>query len=131
MAIIKCDICGNEQSSSSSRCSCCGFPLRVETKPAKERVRIYQEAAEQGYANAQYNLGICYANGRGVPKNYEEAAKWYRLSAEQGYINAQYNLGVMYDNGQGVEQSYSKAVEWYRKAAEQVILAFRMKTDEE
>ena len=40
--------------------------------------------AEQGNASAQYNLGVMYANGRGVPQDYAEAMKWYRLAAEQG-----------------------------------------------
>ncbi|MDP4855337.1 MAG: SEL1-like repeat protein, partial [Schleiferiaceae bacterium] len=40
--------------------------------------------ADQGYAQAQYNLGIMYANGQGVPKSDKEAVKWYRKAAEQG-----------------------------------------------
>ena len=62
--------------------------------------------AEQGYAPAQYNLGIMYDNGYGVPQDYAEAMKWYRLAAEQGHTDAQYNLGLMYDNGRGVPQDY-------------------------
>jgi len=52
--------------------------------------------AEQGSAEAQYNLGLMYANGDGVPQNDEEAVRWYRLAAEQGDANAQFNLGGMY-----------------------------------
>ena len=69
--------------------------------------------------NAQYNLGIMYYNGQGVPQDYAEAVKWYRLAADQGDAYAQYNLGVMYDNGEGVPQDYKEAVKWYRLAAEQ------------
>ncbi len=36
--------------------------------------------AEQGDANAQYNLGNMYLNGNFVPENYVEALKWYRLA---------------------------------------------------
>ena len=50
--------------------------------------------AEQGDANAQYNLGNMYIYGNGVPENDTEAVKWYRLAAEQGQANAQYNLGT-------------------------------------
>lgn len=39
---------------------------------------------EQGYANAQNQLGWCYERGVGVPKNRAEAVKWYRKAAEQG-----------------------------------------------
>ena len=77
------------------------------------------EAAEQGYASAQNNLGVMYGNGEGVPQNYAEAVKWYRLAAEQGYASAQNNLGVMYNDGRGVPQNYAEAVKWYRLAAEQ------------
>ena len=47
-------------------------------------------AAEQGFATAQYNLGIMYANGEGVPQDDAEAVKWSRLAAEQGYASAQF-----------------------------------------
>lgn len=49
-------------------------------------------AAGQGDVHAQYNLGLMYANGTGVPQDYNEAAKWFRLAAEQGHASAQYNL---------------------------------------
>ena len=41
-------------------------------------VKRYLMAAEQGSADAQYNLGVMYANGNGVPKDNTEAVKWYR-----------------------------------------------------
>lgn len=44
--------------------------------------------AEQGNAEAQYSLGVCYRCGDGVEKNLEEAIKWYRKAAEQGYAKA-------------------------------------------
>ena len=75
--------------------------------------------AEAGDVDAQYNLGIMYDNGYGVPQDQKEAVKWYRLAADQGYAGAQYNLGVMYSNGQGVLQDYTEAVKWYRLAVEQ------------
>ena len=82
-------------------------------------LRLWMPLARQGYAGAQYNLGLMYANGQGVPQNYAEAVKWYRLAADQGYADAQINLGFMYDNGQGVPQNYAEAVKWYRLAADQ------------
>ena len=81
--------------------------------------------AEQGDASAQYNLGVMYANGEGVPQDYAEALKWYHLAAEQGYAAAQFGLGTMYlysnDYGvlYGVLQDYAEAARWYRLAAEQ------------
>ena len=82
-------------------------------------LKEWRPLAEQGIAEAQYNLGLLYGNGWGVLQDYAEAVKWYRLSAEQGYANAQYNLGFMYEDGKGVLQDYAEAVKWYRLAAEQ------------
>ena len=79
-------------------------------------MKWYRKAAEQGLANAQYNLGIMYANGRGVAKDECTAVKWYRKAAEQGDADAQYNLGVTYHQGQGVPRNLSEALRLFRKA---------------
>ncbi len=74
--------------------------------------------AEAGNVSAQYNLGVMYKNGQGVPQDYAEAVRLYRLAADQGDANAQKNLGDMYANGQGVLQDNAEAVRWYRLAVE-------------
>ena len=43
-----------------------------------------RKAAEQGDASAQYNLGVMYANGEGVPEDYVKAYAWINLAAAQG-----------------------------------------------
>ena len=73
----------------------------------------------RGGAKAQFDLGVMYAFGQGVPKNDLEAVKWYRKAAEQGYAKAQYNLGVCSDFGRGLPKDNAEAVRWYRKAAGQ------------
>jgi TPR repeat protein len=65
--------------------------------------------AEQGDARAQYETGVAYVFGQGVPQDYAEAVKWFRMAADHGYANAQYNLGVMYADGEGVPQNYAEA----------------------
>ncbi len=75
--------------------------------------------AERGLANSQFNLGILYEQGKGVPSSNVEALKWYQLAAEQGNASAQYNLGVMYDQGKGAPNDDEEALKWYRLAAEQ------------
>ncbi len=82
-------------------------------------LREWRPLAKQGDADAQYNLGIMYERGQGVPQDDAEAVKWYCKAAEQGYASAQFNLGNMYGEGQGVPQDYAEAVKWYRRAAEQ------------
>ena len=79
----------------------------------------WQQLAEKGSVNAQFNLGAMYDNGDGVPEDAAEAAKWYHQAADQGHVNAQFNLGVMYANGEGVAENAAEAATWYRKAAEQ------------
>jgi uncharacterized protein len=81
--------------------------------------KFWLPLAEQGDADAQYNLGAMYGNGQGVPQDYKEAVKWFRLAAEQGFAIAQSNLGAMYEKGTGVPQDYKEAVKWYRLSAEQ------------
>ncbi len=93
--------------------------VSMEREEYENAVRYFRKAAEQGHAQAQNNLGVCYANGKGVEKDVYEAVKWYRKAAEQRYVLAQYNLGVCYENGKGVEKDVYEAVKWYRKAAEQ------------
>lgn len=64
----------------------------------------WRPLALTGHAPAQYNLGLMYANGHGVPQDYKAAVEWYGKAAQQGDALAQNNLGVMYDNGRGVPQ---------------------------
>ena len=85
------------------------------------------QAAEQGNAQAQFNLGLMYDQGRGVRQNHAQAVQWYRKAAEQGDAEAQLNLGNIYANGRGVRQDYAQAVQWYRKAAEQGVAAAQYK----
>ena len=75
--------------------------------------------AEQGEAEAQYDLGVMYANGLGVPEDDAEAVRWLRLAAGQGFAAAQFTLGLWYDHGLGVPQDDIEAVRWYRLAADQ------------
>ena len=52
-------------------------------------LREWTPLAEQGKASAQFNLGVMYDKGQGVPEDDKAAVKWYRLAAEQGDANAQ------------------------------------------
>ncbi len=51
-------------------------------------VKWYRKAAEQGVAQAQYNLGYAYGVGMGVEENPVESMKWFRKAAEQGHEKA-------------------------------------------
>ena len=57
-------------------------------KDSVEAANWYRKAAEQNHAGAQYNLGSCYFNGRGVAKSYVEAYRWAVLASGQGIEEA-------------------------------------------
>jgi len=79
----------------------------------------FKKAAEQGQADAQFDLYERYSLGNGVPMDKSEAVKWCRKAAEQGHVRAQYALGSAYSIGKEVPMDKSEAVKWWRKAAEQ------------
>jgi TPR repeat protein len=72
----------------------------------------WRPLAEEGDAIAQFNLGLLYLDGHGVPQSPMEAANWFRRAAEQDYTQAQHNLGAMYGSGQGVKRDYVQAYKW-------------------
>ncbi len=84
-----------------------------------EEARVAQLGANQGDANAQYDLGRMYFWGRGMPQDFAEANSWYQKAAAQGSAKAKYAIGDLYYYGDGVPQSYPGALAWYRKAADQ------------
>ena len=72
--------------------------------------------AKLGDAIAQYNLGLMYEQGKGVPQDYKEAVKWYRKSAEQGLADAQSMVGVCHADGLGVAKKPIEGYPWYNIA---------------
>ena len=78
-----------------------------------------QPLAEQGNAEAQFNLADIYDEGLlGVAKNPEKAALWYTKSANQGNEAAMVSLGDLYYYGSGGVPDQAKSIEWYQKAAD-------------
>ncbi|TNI10976.1 hypothetical protein CF134_19790 [Aeromonas salmonicida] len=65
------------------------------------------QAAEQGDASAQYNLGGMYYYGRGVPQDYKQAITWFHKAAEQGIAIAQYSLGIVTVHREDVDNNSS------------------------
>jgi TPR repeat protein len=90
-----------------------------QRKDYKQAADWFRVAAEQGDVKGQYNLGLFYNEGKGVPQDYNQAAEWFHKAAEQGLAQAQHSLGQMYQQGQGVPKDPAQAVVWFGKAAEQ------------
>lgn len=82
--------------------------------PVEELSRL----AQQGDAPAQYNLGMCYYVGRGVPKSHETALSWFHKAAAQGHAHAMAYIGLCYQVGLGVECNLQEAFDWTCRAAE-------------
>ena len=77
-------------------------------------------AADNGYADGQFGLGVMIFLGQGVAQDNAEAVKWYRRAAEQGHVRAQATLGMMHVvGGAGLPQDYAEALKWALRAAEQ------------
>ena len=85
----------------------------------KKVLQWFHKAAEQGFPEAQFQLGEMYYFGIGVIENKRLAAEWYRKAAEQGHAIAQNNLGSRYLKGEGVSKDHTIAMTWYTKSAYQ------------
>ncbi|RXH21350.1 MULTISPECIES: SEL1-like repeat protein [Bradyrhizobium] len=75
-------------------------------------------AAMKGDATAAYEIGLRFAEGKGVATNYDEAAKWYDRAAQAGVIPATFRLGTLYEKGLGVKKDADIARRYYTQAAE-------------
>ena len=71
-----------------------------------------QRLADHGDADAQWQLGVRYHNGEGVPRDDAHAMQWFLRAAEQGHVIAQATLGAYYWAGRGVPPDLSKAYFW-------------------
>ena len=65
-------------------------------------LKEWKPLAEGGDTDAQYNLGIMYDEGQGVPQDYQEAEKWYTIVAEKGDPEAQRQVALLHYYGNGV-----------------------------
>lgn len=90
-----------------------------DSKQYDSAMKLFQETAGQGDAQAERYLGLMYEQGQGVIINMARAAEWYRKAAEHGDDKAQVKLGRLYQRGDGVPQDAKEALRWYRRAAEQ------------
>ncbi len=77
-----------------------------------------RNAALRGDPTAAYEVGVRFAEGKGVASNFEEAAKWYDRAAQAGLIPAVFRLGTFYEKGLGVKKDADIARRYYVVAAE-------------
>jgi hypothetical protein len=87
------------------------------SKNCFEALDLYRKAAEQGNAQAQYNVGRMYYSGECMGQSLSEAARWLKMAAERGFSDAQQLYGRMYFNGEGVARDNVAACMWMILAA--------------
>ena len=84
-----------------------------------QALNSFYALAKEGDADAQYNVGLIYANGKGVKQDMAQAMEWYEKAAKAGQGDAAYNLGIIYYNmEESNPQRYDRAKRWYTLAAE-------------
>lgn len=81
---------------------------RLQAKSLPELRKL----AGQGDAEAQWQMGVRFHNGEGVPHDDAQAMQWFERAAEQGHVTAQGALGAYYFAARGVPRDLSKAYFW-------------------
>lgn len=84
----------------------------------KKALEYFKKAAENGYPEAQHNIGVMYAHGQGVEADAEIAFKWYKKAAENGMPTSQYLVGDCYLEGRGTKQNIEQAMRWFKESKE-------------
>ncbi len=62
--------------------------LGLSATAAREQLHMRQRAAAEGYASEQYNMGIMYHTGFGMPKDPAKAREWFQKAADQDDVQA-------------------------------------------
>ncbi len=75
-------------------------------------------AANKGDPGAAFEIGVRYAEGRGVASDYAEAMKWYERASQGGIVPATFRLGALYEKGLGAKRDLETARRYYIQAAE-------------
>ncbi len=70
----------------------------------------FKQAAEGGEPGGWCNVGHCYMEGIGTPKDEAYAVKCYEKELPTGNITSHNILGEAYFLGKGVEQNYTEAI---------------------
>jgi putative methionine-R-sulfoxide reductase with GAF domain len=91
----------------------------INASPQAKTPDDLRKLAEQGDAEAQWDMGFRYHNGQGVPQDDAQAVRWFQRAADQGHVNSQATLGAYYWAGRGVPKDLSQAYFWSAVALHQ------------
>ncbi|MGB6238133.1 MAG: tetratricopeptide repeat protein, partial [Bradyrhizobium sp.] len=79
---------------------------------------VLRAAVLKGDPAAAFEVGVRFAEGKGVAPNYDEAAKWLDRAAQAGVVPAIFRLGTFYEKGLSVKKDVDIARHYYMQAAE-------------
>lgn len=71
--------------------------FRTRESRSREAIKYFEKGANMGDADCQYEMGVCYENGRGVSPDLKTAKAYYMQAAAQGITKAKDKL-VNIDN---------------------------------
>jgi len=91
------------------------YLLNTPKKNILTAIQHFEQAAEQGYADAYYFLGRFYGLGDGVTLDFEKAMSLYNEGMELGSAKCGYALGLMYYSGSGIEKDDDTAKQFFEK----------------
>src|ERR1019366_246113 len=84
----------------------------IAQPPRTKSLAELRKLADQGDAEAQWQMGVRFHNAEGVPHDDAQAMQWFQRAAEQGHVTAQSALGAYYFAARGVPKDLSKAYFW-------------------
>ena len=84
----------------------------IAQPPRPKSLPELRKLADQGDAEAQWQMGVRFHNAEGVPRDDAQAMQWFQRAAEQGHVTAQSALGAYYFAARGVPKDLSKAYFW-------------------
>ena len=83
----------------------------------KQAVEWYSKSAEQGFAEAQYELGGMYLLGGVIEKDEDLGVEWLMKASDQGFAAAQFEVGNLYLSGAKLEQDSDLGLDLLKTAA--------------
>lgn len=87
-------------------------------KKGSDPIMELRERAAQGDPRAAYQLGRRFYLGRGVPRDYAQAAMWYSAAVAKGNARAKARLGWLNQTGRGVKKDPARARQLYLESAQ-------------
>lgn len=79
---------------------------------------FYQAAKKDGSAEAIYELGKYFYEGKYINKNFDKAKLFFEQSSQKGFIEASYALGVLFFNSNSKYHSYEQAYDIFLDLAQ-------------